>query len=212
MQRIGGDPSLDFVNTAGGRAPAARAGYRVLRDRLRGYPELVAFAAETGLVSSGAARRLLRRAAVRPGEARAVLERVLAFREALYRTLRELMHDRRPPAPDLRRLNREIAASRSREELEATGLRARVALARRRPRARRTAPACRGRRRGPAHLARARAGRPLLRPRVRLAVRRQEPQPQPAVVRYEGLRQRREGAPLPRAAWPAGCRRTLASC
>lgn len=121
MQRIGGDPSLDFVNTVGGRAPAARAGYRVLRDRLRGYPELVAFAAETGLVSSGAARRLLRRAAVRPGEARAVLERVLAFREALYRTLRELMHDRRPPAPDLRRLNREIAASRSREELEATG-------------------------------------------------------------------------------------------
>jgi predicted RNA-binding Zn ribbon-like protein len=121
MQRVGGDPSLDFVNTVGGRAPAGAAGYRVLRDRLPGYPELVAFAAETGLVAAGAARGLLRRAAARPGEAREVLERARGFREALYRALRELMRGRRPAASDLRRLNREIAASRSREELEATG-------------------------------------------------------------------------------------------
>jgi predicted RNA-binding Zn ribbon-like protein len=120
MQRVGGHPSLDFVNTVGGRVASAGAGYRVLRDRLPGYPELVAFAAETGLVGAGAARSLTKRADARPGEASVVLERAVAFREALYRALRELMKGHRPAAADLRRLNREIAASRSREELEAT--------------------------------------------------------------------------------------------
>jgi predicted RNA-binding Zn ribbon-like protein len=121
MQRVGGDPSLDFVNTVGGRVAGAGAGYRVLRDRLPGYPELVAFAADTGLVGASAARSLVKRAAARPGEASVILERAVAFREALYRALRELLNGRRPAASDLRRLSREIAASRSREELAATG-------------------------------------------------------------------------------------------
>jgi predicted RNA-binding Zn ribbon-like protein len=120
MKLVGGDPSLDFVNTVGGRlgAPAEPTG-RVRQDKLATYADLVAFAVHAGLTSEREARGLLRRARRHPRQAQAVRDRALALREALHRTLHALTTGR-PPAPaDLVRVNREVAAARQGEELVA---------------------------------------------------------------------------------------------
>lgn len=120
MKLVGGDPCLDFVNSVGGRVPAVGgAQARVRADKLAGYPDLVAWGVHTELLGEGTARSLLRLAAARPREARAALGRALAFREALYRTLRALMLGRAPAPADLALLNVELAACRSRELLAA---------------------------------------------------------------------------------------------
>ena len=120
MKLVGGDPCLDFVNTVGGRVPAmggARA--RVRNDKLVSYPDLVAFCVHAGLVGERPGRRLLRLGQARPRAARAALERALAFREALFRTLQLRMRGRRPSPADLEVLNAEVLACRSREALAA---------------------------------------------------------------------------------------------
>jgi len=112
MKLVGGDPCLDFVNTVGGREQS-----RVRADKLASYSELVGFAEHAGLVSANAARGLKRMGSARPREAEAVLQRARAFREALYAALRALMLGRRPAPVQLRTLNTELAACRSRERL-----------------------------------------------------------------------------------------------
>ena len=168
-----------------------------VRERLRGYPELVAFAARDRARSSERrARRLLRRAAVRPGEARAVLERVRRLpRGALPHAPRALMHGpppaERPTCAGSTARSPPTAPARSsrRPAPGSSGAGAPTAWSS-------TAPLLRvaARRRGcaasPRPRARGSATAPA--PSLRLAVPRQEPQPQPAVVRDEGLRQRRK--------------------
>ncbi len=120
MKLVGGDPCLDFVNTVGGRLPAGGGvGTRVRDDKLVSYPDLVAFGVHAGLVGEARGRGLLRRGQARPGAARATLERALAFREALYRTLRTVMRGRRPSEADLEVINAEVLACRNREALAA---------------------------------------------------------------------------------------------
>jgi predicted RNA-binding Zn ribbon-like protein len=120
MKLVGGDACLDFVNSVGGRVPSAGGAPACVRaDKLAGYPDLVAWSVHAGLVGESPARSLLRLAAARPREARAALGRALAFREALYRTLRALMLGRGPAPADLAVLNAELAACRSREVLAA---------------------------------------------------------------------------------------------
>ena len=117
MKLVGGDLCLDFVNTVGGRTPADSTGSRVLADKLAGYGDLLAWARHTQSVAETDARRLARLAEDRPREAASVLGRALALREALHRTLRALMLDRRPELTDLSLLNTEIAEARGREVL-----------------------------------------------------------------------------------------------
>jgi predicted RNA-binding Zn ribbon-like protein len=119
MKLVGGDLSLDFVNSVGGRIPEGNGspGSRVLADKLAGYPDLVAWGRHTGSTAEPDARRLLRLGESHPREAADVLDRALLFREALHRTLRSLMLGRRPDPADVSRLNAEIAAARGREVL-----------------------------------------------------------------------------------------------
>jgi predicted RNA-binding Zn ribbon-like protein len=116
MKLVGGDPSLDFVNTVGGRVPIGRR-TRVRNDKLESYADLVAFAVHRGLVAEAGARALLRRSQGRPRAAEAALARARTFRESLYRALRALMGGRRPSPTDLDRINAEVRACRSRESL-----------------------------------------------------------------------------------------------
>jgi predicted RNA-binding Zn ribbon-like protein len=81
MDLRGGDVGLDFVNTASGRDSG------VLREKLRVYDDLVTWAERVELTTPARGRRLRASARTSADEARAVLERAHALREAMYRIL-----------------------------------------------------------------------------------------------------------------------------
>jgi predicted RNA-binding Zn ribbon-like protein len=106
------------VNTVGGRRPAPAPGRSVIRDdKLRDYPDLLAWARHAGVMSESNGRRLASLAQRRPDEAASVFSRATALRESLYRSLRAFMSGARPDPADLATLNDEIAAARGRQRL-----------------------------------------------------------------------------------------------
>ncbi|MBB6099859.1 putative RNA-binding Zn ribbon-like protein [Deinobacterium chartae] len=76
---LGGQVCLDFANTVDWHASATPT------DRLRSYPDLLAWGVQAGLLDEPAAMRLLEAAAHDPQQAMAALERAVALREALFR-------------------------------------------------------------------------------------------------------------------------------
>jgi len=118
MKLVGGDLSLDFVNTVGGRDPAGPGPAGAVReDRIGGFEDLVAWSVHAAGASEARGRELRQHAARRPAEAAAVVVRARALREALYRVLRAAMERGRPEAGDLRLVNEEVAAARRQERL-----------------------------------------------------------------------------------------------
>jgi len=120
---IGGELSLDFVNTVGGwgnrSTMRGQRDYRdvVLRDKLNGYSALVAWGRHTGLITDKEATRLLRLAEQQPQAAAAALERAVRLREAVYRLFRSVVENWSPPTADVEKLNAELAIARSHERL-----------------------------------------------------------------------------------------------
>jgi predicted RNA-binding Zn ribbon-like protein len=104
---VGGRICLDFVNTVGGRARGV-----ILRDKLRDYPDLLAWSEASGLIGPAQARGLARAAAGRRHGAVAVFSRAAALREALY-----LLFEGRPAYAALEILNRELGIARDHEGL-----------------------------------------------------------------------------------------------
>jgi predicted RNA-binding Zn ribbon-like protein len=100
----GGALCLDFANTWGDRA-------RPESDRLYGYEELLAFAAQAGVLSSGDAAELARRATRHRGAARRVLAAALGLREALYRLLAAQARRRGVDPADVATLNEALGAA-----------------------------------------------------------------------------------------------------
>jgi predicted RNA-binding Zn ribbon-like protein len=115
MKRVGGDPTLDFVNTVGGRVAG-----EVRADKLAAFADLVAWSRRGGLIGEEEGRALLQAAARRPHEAGRVLARARRLREALYGVLDALKDRRRPPPADLDAVSDELAAARRRDRLVAT--------------------------------------------------------------------------------------------
>ena len=95
----GGHLALDFINTVGGMRP-----FRV-REHLVQYDDLLAFAVQTGSISSGQAARIAEEARRRPADAAVALAEARAIREALHRVFTARVAERRPSAPDLGLLN-----------------------------------------------------------------------------------------------------------
>jgi len=95
---VAGDPALELVNTVAWRGDPARA-----VDRLDGFPALVAWAQQTGLVGAPVAARL------RGGDA--VVEQVRALREDLHAVLGAVVDRREPEAEALRALHGRIVAA-----------------------------------------------------------------------------------------------------
>jgi predicted RNA-binding Zn ribbon-like protein len=87
----------------------------VIRDKLPGYPDLLAWSEAAGLITRPEARALAGRAARNRRAANAVLSRAAALREAIY----ILFRDRRP-GDALAILNRELAVSRGHERIHHT--------------------------------------------------------------------------------------------
>ncbi len=121
MRLVGGDPSLDFVNTVGGRVDEGLTRSRVIADKLTRFSDLVAWGRHAGLLEEAHAEALGRAGGKRPRDAARVLARARSLREALYRVLRSLMARRRPPARDLEVLNAELAVARRQENLVTRG-------------------------------------------------------------------------------------------
>ena len=111
----GGAPCLDLANTVSGRGRGAPV------DRLAGYPDLIAWGVQGGLVDGETAAGLGRAAARRPAAAAAALGRARALREALFRLFAAAAAGRRPAPGDLAALNRALTAALPRLRLEDGG-------------------------------------------------------------------------------------------
>jgi predicted RNA-binding Zn ribbon-like protein len=111
FQFIAGVLCLDFTNTVGGtRGPAAR-------ERLKSYPDLIAWCRQAGLVPDSKADALLRAAVRRPAESAAALQRAIALRETIYRIFEALAGGKSPPSSDVTELNAALAGSLGRLRL-----------------------------------------------------------------------------------------------
>jgi predicted RNA-binding Zn ribbon-like protein len=95
MERVGGHPAIDFVNTLGGRPEAPDDEY------LFDYGDLLTFAEGSGLLPPTTSDRLRRAAHRQPAAAIDVLARALALRGSLDRVLRARVENRSARGADL---------------------------------------------------------------------------------------------------------------
>jgi predicted RNA-binding Zn ribbon-like protein len=102
-----GQLCLDFTNTLNGSRAQPR-------ERLTSYPHLVAWGRQAGLLTVAEERRLLRAATENVSAAAATLDRAIALREAIFRSVAAIVHDQPPAADDLALLNAELTAAMSR--------------------------------------------------------------------------------------------------
>src|SRR5947207_7210038 len=79
FQLVGGDVSLDFTNTVGGKRGLST------REYLNSYADFVSWCQQGDLLDKSAAETLLRNAALHPDESAATLQRAITLREAIYR-------------------------------------------------------------------------------------------------------------------------------
>ena len=100
----GRHPALDFVNTLDERLSATPV------ERLSSYPALTSFARQARLIDPKTANQLLGQAS--HAEGKRVLGETLAFRELLYRVLREYADRRAPDASEIAALNERLARAR----------------------------------------------------------------------------------------------------
>jgi predicted RNA-binding Zn ribbon-like protein len=96
---------LDFTNTVNWHASEHPV------EELPTYTDLLAWAQKVGLVTEPEAQRLGRLAARHPAEARAVLERAHALREAVYHLLSATAHAQPADPADLDLINTELPIS-----------------------------------------------------------------------------------------------------
>lgn len=122
---IGGDISLDFVNTVNGRIsnPNKKSGrdyYDVFpSDKLENYADLVAWGLKAGLFEEKEAKKLLQIKEDKPQAGDAVFKRSLNLRESVYRLFKSVIEGWQPEEKDLEELNRELNLARRHQRLSA---------------------------------------------------------------------------------------------
>jgi predicted RNA-binding Zn ribbon-like protein len=118
VKLVGGRLCLDFINTVDGRkSDPARTQSQLLGDKLGEYSDLVGWSRHSGIVTATQAERLIQASKRNAGEAKDVLERATALREALYRIFKAIMTGRRPQSVDLEIVNDELLEARTHERL-----------------------------------------------------------------------------------------------
>src|SRR5437879_10934656 len=115
LEFVGGALALDFTNTVGGTHTEPT------HDHIRGFDDLVRFLLLSRNVSEADARRLITRAQRQPAEARKVVERAVALREAIWRVFSAVANDETPTAEDVALLRKEALRAASRAELAVAG-------------------------------------------------------------------------------------------
>jgi predicted RNA-binding Zn ribbon-like protein len=120
---IGGNISLDFVNTVNGRIsnPNKKSGHDYYdafpSDKLENYADLVGWSLKAGLINESQAKKLLQAAEADSPAANAVLKRALNLRESIYRLFKSVMEGWQPESGDLEKLNRELSIARRHQSL-----------------------------------------------------------------------------------------------
>jgi predicted RNA-binding Zn ribbon-like protein len=116
---VGGDLSLDFANTLGGRTDEAGSDprERIVNEGLVTYRHLLDWARIAGVVESGRFRLLAKQAAAQPALASVTLRRAIALREAIYRTARALIAQKTPSQTDLDTIRRQYRDAKMRQTL-----------------------------------------------------------------------------------------------
>jgi predicted RNA-binding Zn ribbon-like protein len=114
LKLLGGRLSLDFVNTADWHASDHPVEF------LTSYSDLVAWSQHVGILTDHQAQRLLKKAARRPEDANAVLERAIALREAIYRIFSAISRERPPQAADLATFNAELSGALAQSRIVST--------------------------------------------------------------------------------------------
>lgn len=110
----GGELCLDFANTMDSRRSPEK-----VADNLKSYAHLLAFAAQSGILSPVDEARLGRAASSHPAEAARVLRQAIELREAIYRIGAAFAARRQSHHVDLARLNQEVQAAFEHRRLEA---------------------------------------------------------------------------------------------
>jgi predicted RNA-binding Zn ribbon-like protein len=110
----GGRTCLDFANTLGHRLESQPV------EGITGYPDLVAFAVASEAIDAADAGQLLVEATRAPEDARAVWERALVLREALFEVFAAFASGVPPPAAALAAFNRELPEALAHLRIEAT--------------------------------------------------------------------------------------------
>ena len=120
---IGGDLSLDFVNTVNGRMsnPNKKTGRDYYdaypSEKIESYADLIGWSFKAGLFNEKEAKELLLIAADKPQAAQTVLKKAVHLRESIYRLFRSVVENWQPEAEDLKTLNRELDAARRHQKL-----------------------------------------------------------------------------------------------
>ena len=108
--RVGGRPSLDFINTEGGDRNGPP-------DWLESYGDIVEWSVSEGLLNDEEAADLLTEASINPEAANEMFERAIDFREGLFRVFHSVRDDREPAERDLAILDRELSSALARLKL-----------------------------------------------------------------------------------------------
>ena len=117
MKLVGGRLCLDFINTVDGRKRESRSVKSVVGDKLVEYSDLVEWSRHSGIVTPTEAERLIQASKRNAREAKDVLDRAVALREALYRIFKAIIAGRRPQTVDLEIVNDELLGARAHERL-----------------------------------------------------------------------------------------------
>lgn len=102
FELIAGNAAVDFVNTVGGLRPARS------KEKLNTFEDLLDWAVQAQVVTSGERRLLARDAAARPAEAARALEHARAYREAVHSVLSAAIDGHPAPTEDLSLLEAEV--------------------------------------------------------------------------------------------------------
>jgi predicted RNA-binding Zn ribbon-like protein len=105
FQFVGGDLSLDFCNTVGGK----RGG--IAREKLHSMNDFIAWVEQAKLLKLDQAEALRTDASRHPARAAELLARATELREAIFRIFFAAAKSKTPPKDDMDRLNAELAAS-----------------------------------------------------------------------------------------------------
>ena len=109
---VGGNLSIDFTNTVNSRWSGE------VRDKFSGYPDLVAWSRQAGVIQEAEALRLLKEAERKPNAAKEALTEAIELREVIYRVFEAVALERTPAGADVEVFNRKLAEAMTHARIE----------------------------------------------------------------------------------------------